>query len=85
MILYIHISIFRLQTDAPSGISGAPCPDNIMVWQAVIFGPEDTPFEDGTFRLELQFDETYPNNPPKVRFLTRMFHPNGMEILDNII
>lgn len=28
----------RLQTDAPSGVSAAPCPDNIMEWNAIIFG-----------------------------------------------
>lgn len=39
--------------------------------------PEDTPFEDGTFRLELEFDESYPNKPPKVKFISKMFHPNG--------
>lgn len=36
----------------------------------------DTPFEDGTFRLLLTFDESYPNKPPTVKFLSRMFHPN---------
>ncbi|KAF8727566.1 hypothetical protein AX14_007274 [Amanita brunnescens Koide BX004] len=66
----------RLSTDPPSGISGSPCPDNIMLWNAVIFGPPDTPFEDGTFKLTLQFDESYPNKPPTVKFLSRMFHPN---------
>ncbi|KAI9613969.1 hypothetical protein PSHT_05859 [Puccinia striiformis] len=36
----------------------------------------DTPFEDGTFRLILTFDESYPNKPPTVKFLSKMFHPN---------
>lgn len=36
----------------------------------------DTPFEDGTFKLLLTFDESYPNKPPQVKFLSRMFHPN---------
>lgn len=36
----------------------------------------DTPFEDGTFKLILTFDESYPNKPPTVKFLSRMFHPN---------
>lgn len=36
----------------------------------------ETPFEDGTFRLVLTFDESYPNKPPTVKFLSRMFHPN---------
>ncbi|KZO91003.1 ubiquitin-conjugating enzyme [Calocera viscosa TUFC12733] len=66
----------RLATDPPQGVSGSPCRDNIMVWNAVIFGPADTPFEDGTFKLTLTFDESYPNKPPTVKFLSRMFHPN---------
>ena len=36
----------------------------------------DTPFEDGTFKLLLTFDESYPTKPPTVKFLSRMFHPN---------
>jgi ubiquitin-protein ligase len=36
----------------------------------------DTPFEDGTFKLTLTFDESYPNKPPTVKFLSKMFHPN---------
>ncbi|CAO3632181.1 unnamed protein product [Mucor hiemalis] len=61
----------RLQGDPPAGVSGAPCPDNIMMWNAVIFGPADTPFEDGTFKLVLQFNETYPNKPPQVKFVSK--------------
>jgi len=49
---------------------------NIMLWQAVIFGPDDTPWEGGTFKLVLEFTEDYPNKAPSVRFLTKMFHPN---------
>ncbi|XP_073273636.1 ubiquitin-conjugating enzyme E2 2-like [Primulina huaijiensis] len=30
----------------------------------------------GTFKLSLQFTEDYPNKPPTVRFVSRMFHPN---------
>lgn len=81
----------RLQSDPPEGISGAPMDNNIMSWQAVIFGyghqcckiptnilsPEDTPWEGGTFKLSLNFTEDYPNKPPQVKFLSRMFHPNG--------
>lgn len=66
----------RLASDPPIGISGSPNPDNIMVWNAVIFGPPDTPFEDGSFRLTLTFTDAYPNKPPTVRFVSRMFHPN---------
>lgn len=36
----------------------------------------------GVFKLELFLPEEYPMSPPKVRFLTKIYHPNiGMFIL----
>jgi len=43
--------------------------------------PHDTPFEDGTFKLTLNFTEDYPNKPPIVRFVSKMFHPNGKQFI----
>jgi len=37
-----------------------------MTWQAVIFGPDDTPWEGGTFKLLLEFTEDYPNKVGEV-------------------
>jgi len=66
----------HLQDDPPPGISGAPIDADLMNWNAVIFGPEDTIWEGGTFRLSLKFSNGYPATPPVVRFLTHIFHPN---------
>ena len=66
----------RMTSDPPSGINAAPLENNIMVWTAVIFGPDDTPWEGGTFSLVLEFSEDYPNKPPKVRFVSKVYHPN---------
>ncbi len=30
----------------------------------------------GTFKLLLEFTEEYPNKPPSVKFLSKIFHPN---------
>ncbi|MEE6462224.1 hypothetical protein FKM82_001524 [Ascaphus truei] len=30
----------------------------------------------GRFQLEIKIPETYPFNPPKVRFITKIWHPN---------
>jgi len=30
--------LYRLQEDPPAGVSGAPTDNNIMLWNAVIFG-----------------------------------------------
>ncbi|KAJ1673650.1 ubiquitin-conjugating enzyme E2 N [Spiromyces aspiralis] len=34
------------------------------------------PIVDGLFKLELFLPEEYPMSPPKVRFLTKIYHPN---------
>lgn len=38
--------------------------------------PDDTAWEGGTFKLTLQFTEDYPNKPPVVKFVSKLFHPN---------
>lgn len=65
-----------LQSDPPNGVSAAPTKDDIMKWTAVMFGPEGTIWEGGTFQLEVTFTEEFPTKPPHVRFLNPMFHPN---------
>ena len=66
----------KMQTDPPQGISASPANDDIMKWTAVMFGPDDTPWEGGTFQLEVNFSEEFPTKPPHVKFLNPMFHPN---------
>ena len=58
----------KLQDDKPDGLTASPMEDNIMKWEAIIFGPEDTPWEAGIFFLTLDFTEDYPNKPPSVKF-----------------
>ncbi|KAK6173179.1 hypothetical protein SNE40_016683 [Patella caerulea] len=41
-----------------------------------IAGPPDTPYAGGQFHLEIKIPETYPFNPPIVKFLTKIWHPN---------
>ena len=65
-----------LQRDPPTGISGAPIGSNIMSWEAVILGPDDTIWQGGIFTLTMNFSEEYPNKPPDVKFVTKIFHPN---------
>uniref|UniRef100_U5EZB4 E2 ubiquitin-conjugating enzyme n=1 Tax=Corethrella appendiculata TaxID=1370023 RepID=U5EZB4_9DIPT len=50
--------------------------DNFTELKGEIAGPPDTPYEGGKFLLEIKVPETYPFNPPKVKFLTKIWHPN---------
>lgn len=59
------------------GINAAPVnPDNIFEWNAILDGPEESLFEDASFILTLKFPQDYPNHPPDVKFVTKVFHPN---------
>lgn len=66
----------RLQSDPPEGCTAAPQKDNIMKWEAYIFGPEETIWEGATLKLTMEFSEDYPNRAPKVLFVSKVFHPN---------
>lgn len=50
--------------------------DNLYHWIGVLFGPSDTPYANGIFKIEFRIPEDYPFKPPKVRFITRIYHPN---------
>uniref|UniRef100_A0A8B9YVI5 Ubiquitin-conjugating enzyme E2 T n=1 Tax=Bos mutus grunniens TaxID=30521 RepID=A0A8B9YVI5_BOSMU len=41
-----------------------------------ILGGANTPYEKGVFKLEVHIPERYPFEPPQIRFLTPIYHPN---------
>lgn len=66
----------RLIADPVAGISATPYADNLRYFAVAIEGPNDSPYENGIFQLELFLPSDYPMTPPKVRFLTKIYHPN---------
>lgn len=44
--------------------------------EAIIEGPEDTPYFGGRFRVKLSIVKDFPASPPLGFFLTKIFHPN---------
>eukprot|EP00817_Percolomonadidae_sp_ATCC50343_P007459 CAMPEP_0117418502 /NCGR_PEP_ID=MMETSP0758-20121206/261_1 /TAXON_ID=63605 /ORGANISM="Percolomonas cosmopolitus, Strain AE-1 (ATCC 50343)" /LENGTH=130 /DNA_ID=CAMNT_0005199025 /DNA_START=68 /DNA_END=457 /DNA_ORIENTATION=+ len=66
----------KLMTDPPPGITATPKKNNQRHFNVILAGPSDSPFEGGTFNLELFLPDDYPMEAPKIRFLTRIYHPN---------
>ena len=50
--------------------------DNIFRWRVTIICPEGTLYEGGMFPSELDFPDDFPQNPPTMRFICPMWHPN---------
>mmetsp|Transcript_89721 Transcript_89721/g.178382 ORF Transcript_89721/g.178382 Transcript_89721/m.178382 type:complete len:152 (-) Transcript_89721:163-618(-) len=66
----------KLHSEPPPGIEAVPDKDNHRYFHIMMAGPAGTPYEGGVYQLELFLPEGYPMEPPKVRFLTKIYHPN---------
>ena len=65
-----------LQNDPPHGVGAWPSGDSMTKLESSMTGPEDSPFAGGTFRLSVEVTQRYPFEAPKIRFLTKIYHPN---------
>lgn len=45
-------------------------------WTGEVQGPAGTSYEDGLFRVEIEIPPEYPYRPPKMKFCTKLWHPN---------
>ncbi|MES1904714.1 MAG: ubiquitin-conjugating enzyme E2 K [Paramarteilia canceri] len=50
--------------------------DNLTKLEAVLNGAPDTLYEGGKFLLSIDVPREYPFQPPKVKFTTKIWHPN---------
>jgi len=73
----IQRELFLLSTNPPPGVSCyAPSENNITSLQAVITGPPSSPYAYGLFLISIHILYRYPFEPPGIRFLTPIYHPN---------
>ncbi len=77
-----------LRADPPSSCSAGPVGEDLFRWKGCIFGPSDSPFAGGIFKLTIQFPVDYPFRAPHVQFATRIYHPNinsaGLICIDSL-
>lgn len=66
-----------VNNDIPDTIKNVEINDD-MYGEHYVFlkGPIDTPYEKGIFKLSISLPSDYPYKPPRLYFLTKIYHPN---------
>lgn len=73
----LRYELSKISTNPTPGITIQPLSEsNLYVWSGQIVGSTGTPYEGGKFTVRLEFTPEYPFKPPKLKFETRIFHPN---------
>lgn len=65
-----------IKNKPPVNCSAGVINNDIFHWSATLIGPSESPYEGGVFNLDICFPKNYPFKPPKVKFTTKIYHPN---------
>uniref|UniRef100_A0A0N5A8C2 E2 ubiquitin-conjugating enzyme n=1 Tax=Syphacia muris TaxID=451379 RepID=A0A0N5A8C2_9BILA len=76
LFLLLNKAISEILRVPVDGFSAGLQDDDIYKWEVLVMGPPDTLYEGGFFRAVLDFPKEYPQRPPKMRFLSEIWHPN---------
>jgi ubiquitin-conjugating enzyme E2 G1 len=75
--LLLRKQLMELQKKPVEGFSAGLVDDSdVFKWEVLIIGPQDTLYEGGFFKAQLVFPKEYPQRPPKMKFITEIWHPN---------
>ena len=58
------------------GLSAYMGEEDPTKWKIIFFGPSESGFENGVFKLNINFNGRYPFEPPVCKFETKIYHPN---------
>lgn len=66
----------EVQKSKDAGVSAELVDSKFDHWKGTIAGPSGTPYEGGFFVVDIIIPKNYPFEPPKMRFDTKVWHPN---------
>lgn len=66
----------KLIEDPLDNISAGPVNGDFYNWEANIIGPSNSVYQGAIFKLKIKIPENYPFKPPKIKFITPIYHPN---------
>jgi ubiquitin-conjugating enzyme (huntingtin interacting protein 2) len=73
----IHKELGDIQKDTQSRIVAYPANgEDLSHLKASFPGPPDTPYEGGTYIVDIKIPSEYPFRPPVMKFDTKLWHPN---------
>ncbi|KAJ1919666.1 ubiquitin-conjugating enzyme E2 H [Mycoemilia scoparia] len=58
--------------------------DNIQEFNIQFYGPKDTPYAGGTWRVRVEIPDQYPYKSPSIGFTNRIYHPNIDELSGSV-
>lgn len=64
------------KVDQTSGVIARVKSDDMRTLKGTIKGPESTCYEGGIFEIDIRIPNQYPFEPPKMKFITKIWHPN---------
>jgi len=65
-----------IERDKESGVRVEVIGDSIRHLTGYVQGPRDTAYQGGLFKIDIILEVQYPFVPPKMRFVTKVWHPN---------
>jgi len=74
-----------VQKDSHSGVllepaskskTGSDTFDDLTHFNGIFKGPPDTPYEGGRYVVDVRIPNEYPFQPPNMKFITKIWHPN---------
>jgi len=68
--------IADIKQDKLSQIFVETAGDDLTHLRGQFQGPPDTPYEGGTYFVDIKIPSDYPFRPPIMKFETRIWHPN---------
>ncbi|KAL4423487.1 hypothetical protein ABPG77_003620 [Micractinium sp. CCAP 211/92] len=72
----VRKEIRDIERDKASGVTIELLGNSVQKLIGCLKGPRDTPFDGGIFYVNIELDDQYPFVPPKMRFITKVWHPN---------